>query len=116
MQYGQNAGTGLNITFNGTGLDVIALKGPTYGVVRTTLDGVETTITEYASSYQGQRVVYARRGLTNGSHTLRFEWTGQAAGGGTDIGIDAVDVVGALTQAPFRGLEGHGEGPRETLS
>ncbi|MHB9004417.1 MAG: OmpL47-type beta-barrel domain-containing protein, partial [Coriobacteriia bacterium] len=102
MRYGTDAGTGLNISFNGTGIDLLSLKGPTYGIARVTLDGVTSEVSLWNSTYVGQRVIFSSRGLVNGSHTLRFEWTGSADpnGDGTNIGLDAVDVVGALTQAP----------------
>jgi hypothetical protein len=102
MSYGTDAGTGLNISFNGTGIDLISLKGPSYGIVKVTLDGVESDVSLWKDSYVGQQIVFSRRDLANGEHTLRFEWTGIADpnGTGTDIGLDAVDVVGALTQAP----------------
>ena len=40
--------------------------------------------------------------LASGAHTVRIEWTGSKSSGATDtnINVDALDIVGTLSQAP----------------
>jgi hypothetical protein len=59
-----SSGCSATVDFKGTGIDLIALTGPTYGIARVTLDSVETTMVDlYSPTYQYKRVVYSRRGL-----------------------------------------------------
>jgi hypothetical protein len=99
-----SVGCEATVAFTGTGVDLIALTGPTYGIARVTLDsGAPALVDLYAADYGFKQVVYSRQGLTDGAHTLRIEHTGtgNAAAQSTRIDIDAVEVLGTLTQAPL---------------
>ena len=90
---------GPTLIFDGTRVDLIGAKGPTYG---------------HGTPQRRRRRPRHRRllrrglpvrpelasfdGLTNGRHVLSVEWTGSsnASSTGTFIGIDAIDVVGTL--------------------
>ena len=69
------------------------------------IDGVEAGYADYyLSGYVHKQKVFAASGLENTAHVVRIEWTGtkNAASSGTGIGIDALDVIGALfpTRSP----------------
>ena len=79
------------------------VEGPYYGIARITIDGGAP---EYADFYDprgwvDQQAVYSKTGLSNAAHTVKIEWTGtkNAASTGTRIVVDALDLIGTLTQA-----------------
>ena len=93
------------VTFTGTTVNVIATKGPSYGGLKVTLDGnaANAVIVDlYSATAAYQQKVYAKSGLTNTSHSLRLDWTGlrNTASSGTTVDLDAIEIVGSLTQAP----------------
>ena len=86
------------IKFDGTGIDLLSLKGPTYGIARVICDGQTETASLYSPTYQNTALVWRKRGLGSGEHTVRVEFTGTKDATSTDtmIDLDAVDVVGTL--------------------
>ena len=98
-----NSSGDVMVSFNGTYLSVLSKTAPYYGIAQVYLDGEDVgTIDYYSSSVRYQQKVYETGILEEGDHTLVIEWTGDKRAGSwaTMIGIDAVDVLGVLTQAP----------------
>jgi subtilisin family serine protease len=101
-------GSAVNISFDGSYLAWYATTGPGYGKAQVVLDAgtpdeVTTTVDLYASAYDRyKQKVYNTGLLTDEPHTLAIYWTGQkaAASWGTKIDLDALDVLGTLTDAP----------------
>ncbi len=92
----------VDIAFNGTGADVLALKYASGGIARVSVDGgPPVDVDLYAPVYQYRQKVFSVNGLISGTHTVRLAWTGQKNGSsnGTYVNLDAVDVGGLLVQA-----------------
>jgi hypothetical protein len=107
LRYGKGAGKSFTAYFTGTALQWIALKAPSYGEARVTLDnGTPETVNLWAGSNAYQQVAYTKSGLPDGLHTLKVEWTGVKGGpgatGGDYVNIDAIDVIGELVAPPTR--------------
>lgn len=97
------ADEGVNINFEGTSIDWIALKSVGYGIAKVTLNGGTPEYVDlYSASPAWRTKVWGKSGLPNRSHNLRIEWTGSknTSATGTLIGVDAIDVRGVLTAAP----------------
>lgn len=88
----RNASGSVTATFTGTLVNVIAAKGA-YGKIKITVDGTATTVDLAATTTAYQKRVYAKS-LASAAHTLKLEWVS-----GT-VNIDAIEIVGTLTQAP----------------
>ena len=90
------SGSSVTITFNGTRLAWIAMKGTTTGTADVTLDGVAAGTIDLANSVATyQQNVWSTGTLVEGLHTVKISWnTGNAAG--KYITLDAVDVAGTL--------------------
>ncbi len=65
--------TGATYTYSyvGDALKLLATKGPAFGRVRITLDGVSRTVSAHAASHEGQKILYAAKAKT-GAHTLKL--------------------------------------------
>ena len=89
----RTAGEQATVSFKGTGVSWIGLRGPTYGTARVLVDGVlAATVDTYAPTEQVQAVVYTASGLSDGAHTLTVEATGDR----NPASIDALIVVDAF--------------------
>jgi lipoprotein-anchoring transpeptidase ErfK/SrfK len=98
--YGRSStsGASVTVTFNGTRLDWIAMKGITPGKADVYLDDVfQTTIDLAAPTAVYQQDVWSTRDLASGEHTVKFVLDSSSAG--KYLVIDAVDVVGTLVGA-----------------
>jgi cell wall-associated NlpC family hydrolase len=96
--YANSSGSSVTLTFSGSYLAWIAKKSPVYGKAKVTLDGgVPVVIDLYAASALWKQKVWERT-LAPGTHTLKIEWTGtrNAAATGTNISVDAFDLLGML--------------------
>jgi hypothetical protein len=101
--YANSAGSAANIAFTGTRIDWITSIGPANGKARLTLDdGAPIEVDLYSPDFKFKQTVWSSGTLSAGTHTLRIEWTGtkNASASGTNIGLDALDVIGVL--APRR--------------
>jgi hypothetical protein len=59
-------------TFNGTGIEVIAAKGPDLGDMDIYVDNVfQKTVSTYSASRLTQQTVFGISGLPNGTHTIK---------------------------------------------
>jgi hypothetical protein len=103
MSSANASGSAVNITFSGSYCAWYAAKGAGYGQAKVILDGgAPVTVDLYAASSQIKQKVYETGLLDNKAHTLSIYWTGtkSAAATGTAIDVDAVDILGTLTDAP----------------
>ena len=89
------------IWFNGTKLDLIATKGFTQGKAQVSLDGVDKGTIDFSSpTTLRKQMVWSTGTVASGAHKVELSWTGQAGtSGGTRVNVDAVDVTGTLVQA-----------------
>jgi cell wall-associated NlpC family hydrolase/N-acetylmuramoyl-L-alanine amidase len=93
----------LIVGFKGTSLSWIAKKSAVYGIAKVTLDDkTPVDVDLYSASTLYQQSVYQTGELTDGTHTLTIEWTGEKNSAATDynVGADAFDIQGQLVQAP----------------
>jgi hypothetical protein len=101
--YANSPGSSVIVKFTGTSLNWIAKKSPVYGIAKVTVDGGTPTYVDlYSAAIQWQQKVWTTGLLPSGTHIVKIEWTGtkNAAATDTNIGLDAVEVIGSLTQAP----------------
>ena len=98
----RNATGSVTATFTGTGVSVYVTKGPAYGKMEVTLDGVPRTVSLYAAATAYKRKAFSKTGLANGPHTLTLAWANAkvAASRGKTVNLDALGVQGKLTAAP----------------
>jgi hypothetical protein len=97
--YGRSASSGasVTITFSGTRLDWIAMKGTTPGVADVYLDDAfKQTIDLSNAVAVYQQNVWSTGALGNGPHKVKIV-RNAASASGKYLTIDAVDVLGALT-------------------
>src|SRR5204862_279120 len=80
------------LTFSGTGVSWIGVRGPHAGIARVSLDGAQVGhVDTYAPAERLQAVLFTRSGLTAGPHTLVIDPTGTRNPAATDafIVVDA---------------------------
>ena len=98
-----SAGAGVIVSFTGTSVALLAKTAANYGKALVRLDGgTAEPVDLYSSKALYQQVVYEKQGLDNAAHTLTIEYAGlkNTASAGYLINVDALRVVGSLTQAP----------------
>jgi hypothetical protein len=90
------------VAFNGTGISLVGFCGPTYGIARISVDGAPAVTADYYREAYGSATVWSSGTLPAGPHTIEvgYSSTRNPASGGNRVSVDAVDVVGTLTQAP----------------
>ncbi len=75
-----------------------------------TLDGSAPVVVDlYNSGTLSQQRVWNSGTLVSGNHTIKIEWTGtkNASATATAIGVDAIEVLGSLTQAAAAAVTPH---------
>ena len=83
-----NAGTSLDVTFNGTKIYLIGTKDPNHGTANITIDGQSVgSIDTNASPRAVGQILFASEDLADGPHTLHLETTNKA------IGIEGAFVI-----------------------
>jgi hypothetical protein len=100
--YGRSSTDGASVTvsFNGTRLDWIAMKGTTTGKADVYLDGVFQTTVDLANATAiYQQDVWSTHDVTSGLHTVQFVRSASSAAGQFLV-IDAVDVLGSVVDTP----------------
>ena len=103
LTYGATAGCQFTVTFEGEYLALIARTGPDFGKAWVTVDGSEADYVDFYSEISHyQQVVYNTGMLEPGQHTVTFKWADMhtACSTGFAINVDAVQVLGTVTQAP----------------
>jgi lipoprotein-anchoring transpeptidase ErfK/SrfK len=106
--YGRSStsGASVTVTFEGTRLDWIAMKGTTAGKADVYLDGVlKTTVDLAAATAVYQQDVWSTRDLPNGTHKVKFVLNSTSASGKFLV-IDAVDVLGSVVDTVTRYEQG----------
>jgi len=94
-------GAQATFTFNGTGISWIGARGTQSGIARVSLDGALVAVVDlYSPTEQIQAEVFAAKGLTDTSHTLTIEGTGQqnASSQNALIVVDALEVTTSGTR------------------
>jgi Tfp pilus assembly protein PilV len=89
----------VTMSFTGTGVSWITVKGPAQGIANVSLDGgAASPYDTYKSTTQRQFAMYTVSGLTNGPHTLSITVTGtkNASSTGKTITIDSFIVQNAV--------------------
>ncbi len=100
-QVSSTPGEQATLTFIGTEVRWMGLRGPQSGIARVYLDGAfQSTVDTYAPT-DIQAMVFTATGLAADRHTLRIDVTGQknAASTGASIYVDALDVRGRVEDA-----------------
>ena len=86
-------------SFNGTSLTWIAKISSVYGRAKVTLDKQTPVYVDlYSATTYYQQKVWNTGTLAPGTHTVKIEWTPtrNAASSGTNVNVDAFDVIGTL--------------------
>ena len=97
------AGSGAMISFRGAGAQLLATTGKWSGIAYVSVDGAAAVPVDlYSSANVYKKLVYDTGELAPGDHTLSIRYSGTKNGksGGYAISIDAVQLSGALAQAP----------------
>ncbi|MDO8942440.1 MAG: hypothetical protein Q7U75_04615, partial [Desulfobacterales bacterium] len=101
-KYSNTDGSDLAVSFTGTRLDLLARKGPEFGIMKVVVDGTrEAYVDLYSPTAQFPVNVFSTWNLPSGPHKVVFSWTGlrNPASAGTYIGVDAVQLS-ATSMAP----------------
>jgi hypothetical protein len=97
--YANTSGSSVTIHFTGSYLVWLAKTSSVYGIASVTLDGGKPVLVDlYSSSTKYQQKVWNTGLLADGAHTVVISWTGtkNAKSTKTNIGIDAVQVLGTV--------------------
>lgn len=96
LSYSQDAsGDAAQLSFSGTGIQVIAKTWNNKGMVNVYIDGVlKATVDEYSPTVAYQHVVYSDHSLSAGNHIIKIVATGtkNSSSSGTGIDLDAFIV------------------------
>ncbi|MDZ4168883.1 MAG: chitobiase/beta-hexosaminidase C-terminal domain-containing protein, partial [Coriobacteriia bacterium] len=66
----------LEVSFWGKSIDLVAIKGGSFGIAKVTLDGVSHDVDLYNNGLKYRQVAWSSGTLTEGRHTLRVEVSG----------------------------------------
>lgn len=95
-------GAAVTIAFNGSALRWLSYKGAACGIADVTVDGgVPVQVDLYSPTSAYKQEIWKVTGLANGPHTVQITCTGtrRAAATANYIGVDALEVAGAMTDA-----------------
>jgi hypothetical protein len=89
------AGAVAAMSFDGTGVDLIVVRGPNRGRARVWLDGTPVRVIDLYSPVRTFGVAERIDGLGDGTHRLRVEVLGRASptSRGRWIAVDRIDVL-----------------------
>ncbi len=102
LTYTNAKGASVLVSFSGTSVELLARTGPDYGKVLITLDdGAAESYDLYSSSPAHQQSIYEEEGLDDTTHTLTITCEGDNStlSSGTNISLDALRILGTLTEA-----------------
>ena len=117
FRFANSPGATVTFAFNGPHFAWIAKTGPQYGKAKVTMYGRlngtapdPLVVDLYSPTEAWKQVVLEAPFDSAGPTSVTVEWTGtkSAAATDTNIGIDAVDIVGRLVQVPARYEETRG--------
>ncbi len=89
----------VTVKFTGIKLTLVTKMSPVYGIARITVDSKPPVLVDlYSSTVKWKQTPWSSGFLAPGDHTVKIEWTGTKRTGatGTNINLDAVDVIGTL--------------------
>jgi bacillopeptidase F len=94
-------GARATVSFTGTSIEWIGLRGPSAGMARVFVDGVFRADVDLYEPTGLQAVVFSTSGLANGPHTMTIEATGahNAASTGATVAVDAFDTRARLEES-----------------
>lgn len=100
--YSLNTGSTAEYTFTGTGLKWYGVVGADHGQADVYIDNVlDATVDTYASHWAANTIVYAKRGLSNGSHTIKIVVRAQKNTASSNQFVE-IDALEAITSAPTK--------------
>ncbi|MDT8715431.1 hypothetical protein IAI10_02010 [Clostridium sp. 19966] len=94
--YSSNVGDSATFKFKGTGIALVTCTYPDRGIANVYVDGIlDTTVDNYSSTQQWNKVIYTKTGLTFGEHTIKIEVTNtkNPSATGYKILIDYFQVI-----------------------
>ncbi len=100
------SGARVTLRFDGTGVSLVAPRGPRGGQARVTLDGEPVaTVSLYAPEPTSPATVWISGPIPSGTHKLVVAALGsaEASSVGTVVSIDAFDVEGTVLRSPKAG-------------
>jgi N-acetylmuramoyl-L-alanine amidase len=100
--YTNTPGSSATISFDGTYICWVTKVSPAYGKAMVSIDGAAPVIVDlYNPTEVFQRRVWNSGLLSTGPHTLTIQWSWGRSQAATDtnVSLDAVEVLGTLTQA-----------------
>ena len=99
FRFSNSRGSSVTVQFTGLYAALVTKKSPVYGLARLTLDGGAPVLLDlYSASTLYQQKVWNSGLLSYGTHVLTIQWTGtkNRAASGTNVNIDALQVIGDL--------------------
>ena len=99
FSYANSSGSSVTIHFTGSCLVWLAKTASVYGIAKVTVDGATPVLVDlYSASTLYKQKVWNTGLLAEGAHTIVIGWTGtkNAKSTKTNIGIDAVQVLGTI--------------------
>lgn len=98
------AGSTVTVAFKGNSLAWVGAKAPTFGRAEVSLDGTRpVTVDLYSSTWSYKRTLWSSGAVspdTTHTVTIRVLGTRGTAATGSDVSVDAFDILGTLVQAP----------------
>jgi len=94
MKYSSQTGATATFSFTGAGVRWIAAKSKSFGKAGIYIDDVYlATVDLYSSTAKVKQIVYGRRGLAQGAHSIKVEVLGQKnpASTGYIVDVDAFE-------------------------
>jgi alpha-L-fucosidase len=95
-RYTLTAGSYVQYAFSGTGVKWYGVMSPQHGKVNVYIDNVlDKTVDLYTQTWAANTVLYAKRGLTSGPHTLKIVARSDrnAASGNNYVEVDALEAL-----------------------
>ncbi len=103
-RYASRAGAQTTVCFKGTTVSWIGTTAKSFGKADVYLDGTRVvTVDLYASTTHYKQIIWTKAGLSaDATHTLVVRVLGshRSTATGSNVGIDAVDLVGTLVTVP----------------
>jgi len=89
----------VTLTFSGVQIKFYGVVNVTYGIGALSIDGgTQTMVDFYASTHEGNQLLWTSPTLPAGMHTFKLRVTGskdpKASGSGAPIAVDRVDILG----------------------
>jgi alpha-L-fucosidase len=101
-RFSVTSGSNVQYTFSGTGIKWYGVVGNDHGKADVFIDNVlDATIDLYTTHWAANTIVYAKRGLSNGSHTIKIVVRSDrnTASSNNYVEIDALEALDAPVQS-----------------